>query len=237
MSDGNEHDDRDPVKRGTRTDGVIGAIRQAIIDGTFSANERLIEADLADRFGVGRAVIRTALFELAKEGLVEREQNRGARVRSFTLDEAIEIAEVRRELEALSAAKAAERITDDERTELSELLEHMQEAVAGGDVLGYSDLNQVLHRRIREISGHATAGRIVGELRNQAVRHQFRIGLLPGRPSVSLREHDAIITAVCARDVNAAATAMREHLTSVIDALESVKEQRRSTADAEPLPL
>jgi len=51
------------------------------------------------------------------------------------------------------------------------------------------------------------------------VRHQFRLSLVPGRPSVSLPEHLAIVDAVCARDPERAERAMRAHLTSVIDML------------------
>lgn len=75
---------------------VTAAIREAIVRGEFAPNQRLVEADLSRQFEVGRSGVRAALFELANEGLVERVQNRGARVRAVTLEEAIEISEVRR---------------------------------------------------------------------------------------------------------------------------------------------
>ena len=104
-----------------------------------------------------RAGVRNALVQLASEGLVERIQNRGARVRAVSLDEAIEITEVRMALEGLCAAKAAERATDNERRELREIGGRMRDAVATGDVLGYSDLNKQLHALVLGISGQATA--------------------------------------------------------------------------------
>ncbi|GHF58930.1 DNA-binding GntR family transcriptional regulator [Amycolatopsis bartoniae] len=206
---------------------VVVAIRDAIVRGDFVPNQRLVEADLSAQFSASRANVRAALIELANEGLVERVQNRGARVRAVSIEEAVEISEVRMMLEALCAAKAAERINDEEIAELEQLGETMRQAVAGGDVVGYSGLNQRLHRRVREISGQRTAGQVLERLRGQSVRHQFRLAMRPGRPSVSLPEHLAIIEGICAHDPERAQAAMRAHLESVIKALRE--------ADGDPL--
>jgi DNA-binding GntR family transcriptional regulator len=206
---------------GDRPGDVLAAIREAIIEGEFAPNQRLVEADLSTRFGASRAGVRSALFELANEGLVERVQNRGARVRAVTLDEAIEISEVRLVVEGLCAAKAAEHITDVEIAELRALGAAMRTAVAGGHVLRYSELNQRLHLRIRQISGQSAAAGVLERLRGQNVRHQFRLALVPGRPDVSLAEHLAIIDEICARAPDAAERAARRHLLSVIEALRS----------------
>src|SRR5882757_10790464 len=123
---------------------VVDGIRAAIADGEFVPDQRLVEADLSERFGASRASVRTALVQLTSEGLVERVQNRGARVRAVSLHEAIEITEVRMALEGLCAAKAAERATEADRCGLREIGGRMQDAVAAGDVLGYSDLNKQL---------------------------------------------------------------------------------------------
>lgn len=200
---------------------VLTAIREAIVAGDFAPNQRLVEADLSERFGASRANVRAALLELSNEGVVERVQHRGARVRAVTLREAIEISEVRMVVEGLCAAKAAERITDDEIAELRGLGEQMRGAVADGDVMAYSRLNERLHRRIREIGGQSTATAVLERLRAQNVRHQFRLALLPGRPQISLTEHLAVIDEICAHAPEAAARAARRHLQSVIEALKS----------------
>ena len=198
---------------------VVAAIRDAIVRGEFVPNQRLVEADLSAQFAASRASVRSALIELTNEGLVERVQNRGARVRAVSLAEAVEISEVRMMLESLCAAKAAERITDAEIAELRELGESMRAAVASGDVVGYSGFNQRLHRRVREIGGQQTAAQVLERLRGQSVRHQFRLAMRPGRPQVSLPEHLAIIDAICAHHPVEAAEAARVHLQSVIEAL------------------
>ncbi|WP_216311844.1 GntR family transcriptional regulator [Streptomyces nanshensis] len=201
---------------------LVEAIREAIIGGEFVPNQRLVEADLSTQFDASRASVRSALLELANEGLVERIQNRGARVRAVSLDEAVEISEVRMVLEGLCAAHAAAAVTGVEIRELRAIGASMREAVAEGDLLGYSSLNQELHRRVREIGGQRTASRLLERLRGQNVRHQFRLAMHPGRPAVSLPEHLAIIEAICTHDADAAEAAARKHLRSVIDTLREV---------------
>ena len=200
----------------------MDALREAITSGDFAPNQRLVEAELSEQFGVSRAAVRNALVQLTTEGLVERIQNRGARVRAVSLQEAIEITEVRMVVEGLCAARAADRATEGERSELREIGEQMQQAVAAGDVLGYSDINKRLHDLIMRISGQETACAVLGRLRGQNVRHQFRLAMHPGRPTVSLPQHLAIIEAICAGDADAAEAAMRAHLGSVIDTLPEI---------------
>ncbi|MEO3824868.1 GntR family transcriptional regulator [Actinomadura sp. B10D3] len=201
---------------------VVAGIREAILSGEFVPNQRLIEADLSERFAASRAGVRAALVELANEGLIERVQNRGARVRAVSLEEAVEISEVRMVIEGLCAAKAAERAAPADVASLQEIGEAMRTAVSSGDVLGYSRLNERLHSRVREISGQATASQVLERLRAQNVRHQFRLAMHPGRPQVSLPQHLDIIDAVAARDPAAAEEAARAHLRSVIETLREI---------------
>lgn len=206
-------------ERSNRERSVVAAIRDAIVGGEFVPNQRLVEADLSEQFAASRASVRSALLELTNEGLVERLQNRGARVRAVSLDEAVEISEVRMVLEGLCAAKAAEHVTAAEIRELKAIGKGMRSAVSSGDVLGYSQLNQQLHRRVREISGQQTATTVLERLRAQNVRHQFKLAMHPGRPAVSLPEHLAIIDGICAHDPVAAENAAHAHLRSVIGTL------------------
>jgi DNA-binding GntR family transcriptional regulator len=201
---------------------VFDELRAAILRGEYAPLQRLIETELIERYGTTRFVLRNALTRLATEGLIELQPNRGARIREISAAEAIEITEIRRAVEALVAARAAQRITDDEITELAALGAAMSAAVEQMDMVGYSELNAQLHGTVRRIAHHGTATRIIEQLHGQMVRHQFRLSLVPGRPSVSLPEHLAIIDAVCARDPERAEQAMRTHLDSVLKMLTTV---------------
>src|SRR5690606_18662782 len=119
-------------------------LRAAILDAEFAPHQRLIEADLSERYGASRASVRAALLNLTGEGLVERLPNRGARVRAISVDEAVEIVEVRLRLEALCVRRATENATDHDRDALRVLRSDIQAAVASGDLVHYSALNQDL---------------------------------------------------------------------------------------------
>lgn len=201
---------------------VTDVIRAAIIRGEYAPNQRLIEADLSAAFSASRATVRTALLELAGEGLVERLPNRGSRVRAISVDEAIEILEVRIGVEGLCAAKTAASISDDDAAALEGLRARMIESVAEGDLVEYSRLHLSLDNRIRELSHHATAADVLARLHAQSVRHQFKLSSRPQRAKVSVLEHAAIIDAVVARNPDAAERAVRSHLLSVIEALREV---------------
>ncbi|HET7018760.1 MAG TPA: GntR family transcriptional regulator [Streptosporangiaceae bacterium] len=198
---------------------VLDELRDAILAGEFVAGQRLVEVDLCERFGCSRFAVRAAIPVLASEGLVDVQRHRGARVRVIPLDEAIEITEVRGMLEGLTAARAAQRATSDDIDELQEIIRQMREAIAAAELARYSDANARLHSLIRRIADHQTATGIIERLRGQMVRHQFMLSLVPGRPTVSLAQHERIVAAIAARDSAQAEAAMRDHITSVIESL------------------
>lgn len=202
-----------------RHESITDDLRNEILAGRFAPGDRLLEIGLADQYQCSRATVRAALVELAAEGLVEREANRGAKVRRITIEEAIQITEARAALESLIASRAATNATADDQAELQQVIADMRAAVADGRSVDYSDLNAVLHRRIREMSGHDVAAHLVGNLRNRSAHHQYRLALMPGRPTESIEQHSAIVEAIVAGDEAAAADAMRQHLLSVIDVL------------------
>jgi DNA-binding GntR family transcriptional regulator len=195
------------------------ALRAAIADGDLLPGARLVEADLVAMLGVSRGNIRLAIDALAAEGLVERIQNKGARVRVVSTEEAIAITECRMPLEGLLARKAAERVTDAETDQLRGHLHTMAAAVDSGDVLKYSELIQQLHGMVGEAARHPIAADLVGRLQAQLVRHQFQLSLRPGRPQVSLRELTALVEAIADRDPDRAEAAAVSHFRSVIAAL------------------
>jgi DNA-binding GntR family transcriptional regulator len=198
---------------------ALTGLREAIARGEMAPAQRLVEGELAERFGVTRGSIRAALIDLTAEGLVERIHNRGARVRVVSVEEAVAITECRMVLEGLCAAKAAARATDEQSAELAALGQAMVKAVADGEPLTYSALNHELHAYIRDISGQQVAVELLQRLNAQLVRHRFQLALRPGRPQKSLNEHLALIEAIRAHDPEAAQVAVHAHLASVIDAL------------------
>jgi DNA-binding GntR family transcriptional regulator len=210
----------------TRDDDGYRRLRGAILRGDLVPNQRLVEADMSSAFEMPRAAVRTALVRLEHEGLIEREPHRGARVRLVTEQEAVEILQARAALEGLAASQAARNITRSGADELRAVLDRQRAALDKQDLMGASDVNAQLHAKIVELSGHATAQRLISALNSQMVRFQFRTILIPGRPTQSHQEHTAIVEAVAAGDASKAERAMHRHLTKVAEALERSQRSR-----------
>jgi DNA-binding GntR family transcriptional regulator len=178
-----------------------------------------VEASLTKLLGAGRTAVRSALVRLDQEGLVTREHNRGARVRLVTDNEALEIEEVRAALEGLLASQAAEKASASDLRELKLVLVEMRRRFAARDSVGYSELNPRFHQLIWNAARNTTAARLVGTLKSQSLRYQYQTMLRPGRTERSLREHEAIFTALAAHDADGAEKAMRHHLEEVLETL------------------
>lgn len=196
---------------------VVDAIRSAILAGDLVPGQRLVEAELCDSLNVSRGTVRVALMDLAHEGLVERIANRGARVRVVSVEEAIQITEVRMVLEILCAGKAAALATDQQIAALRAIGEQMAADVTAGDAMAYSEHNRELHQDVIRIADQPVAEKILDQLRARNVRHQFRLAFRPGRPQESLPLRIAVIEAIGSHDVAAAEEAARAHMTNVLD--------------------
>jgi DNA-binding GntR family transcriptional regulator len=231
------------VKRGTRTTvsagrsgtGQAGAgdsaargqleyayrrLKDAIMNGVYMPNQRLIEADVTQALGVSRTTLRAALIRLHEEGLVEIEVNRGARVRAFSLDEAVEILLVREVLEGLAAVLAIEKATPADIAELRAVVVEMEDALATDDVMRYAALNHRFHKIILDAADHEIVTRMLGSMRYPLIRYQFGSILVPGRRDQSLAEHQAILAALEAKDPTAIERAARLHVSNVREAVQ-----------------
>jgi DNA-binding GntR family transcriptional regulator len=194
-------------------------LRDAIMQGVYLPNQRLIEAEVTLALGVSRTTLRAALIRLHEEGLVEIEVNRGARVRAFSLDEAVQILMVREVLEGLAAVLAVQKATEEDVAALRAVVEEMKDALAVDDVMRYSSLNHRFHRIILEAADHEIVNRFLGSLQYPLIRYQFGSILVPGRRDTSLGEHQAILAALEARDAVEMERVSRLHVANVREAV------------------
>ena len=98
-----------PVQTVSAVDALAGALRDAILDGELPPGERLREQPLAETYGVARHTLRSALQQLAADGLVRIERNRGATVATLDAEQLVELFELRMALEVEAARLALER--------------------------------------------------------------------------------------------------------------------------------
>ncbi len=205
------------------TVSLLDKLRIAIYRGELAPAQRLVESELAQTYDTSRGAVREALALLQNEGLVTRQRNRSAWVRPITIEEAIEILEVRGVVEGMCAAKAAAQATRADHQELRRMADEMVDAVKNGDVLTDSRVSDQVHAKIREIAGQRTAAGIIDRLRYQGVRYQFHVSLLPGRLAQGAKEHLDIIDAVIAGDPATAEQLTRDHFATVIGALRQLE--------------
>jgi DNA-binding GntR family transcriptional regulator len=104
-------------------DLVRGELRRAILDGKLEGGAQLKQDELAERFGVSRIPVREALKQLAAEGLVTFHPNRGAVVSSLSLDEVLEMLEIRIALECRALRLAITNMLEDDFEDLSQILD------------------------------------------------------------------------------------------------------------------
>jgi DNA-binding GntR family transcriptional regulator len=103
-------------------DRVYSMIRDAIDNGALEPGERLVQDQLARMFKVSRSPIREAVVRLEKDGYVRVEPYRGAVVNDLTVQEMLQIYEIREGLEPFAAARATERATRVHRQTLKNLV-------------------------------------------------------------------------------------------------------------------
>jgi len=139
---------------GARASTITAELEEDIVLGRLQPRERLVEQDLADRFGTHRAAVRQALFDLDKKGLLEHVPNRGARVRDLSPDDVRQIYAVREELESMAARIIPLPVAAADIKRLEAIQKTHSRAVAAGDLRGVFYSNLRFHRALFSLCGN-----------------------------------------------------------------------------------
>ncbi len=184
-------------------------ILEAIDMGVFKPGDRLVESDLAERFGVSRTPIREALQRLETQSMLTRD-GRSLIVASLDYNQLAELYVVRAELEGLAAQLAARHATPEEVRVLRDMVEDDRALLDHPQEL--SRANRRFHKQIHLASHNRF---LVQQLdlvhRSMALLATTSLAA-EGRGEDALAEHDAIVSAIETRDGDAAARALRDHI-------------------------
>ena len=121
-------------------DVVFQTLRRAIITGEIAPGERLMEISLANQLGVSRTPVREAIRKLELEGLVVMIPRKGAQVAKITEDDLRDVIEIRSALEEFATTLACERITEEQKDELTKVHEAFKKCVeSNADILEIID--------------------------------------------------------------------------------------------------
>lgn len=194
--------------RPAQTD-AYSLILDAIDVGVYVPGDRLVESELAERFGVSRTPIREALQRLETQSLLTRD-GRSLIVASLDHNQLSELYVVRAELEGLAARLAARHATEEEVRVLEEMV--AEDAALMAQPTALSRANRRFHKQIHLASHNRF---LVQQLdlvhRSMALMATTSLAA-EGRGEKALAEHRAIVEAIRARDGDAAYQALRDHI-------------------------
>lgn len=211
-----------PLQRASLSEQAASRLRDMIIEGTLAPGERIVEGEIGARLGVSRTPLREALKTLAGEGLVDLVPAKGAIVRRVTAEAAREMLEVLAELEALAGRLAVARATDRQIGEVRALHDRMMAHYARRRRLDYYKLNQGIHTAIVALAANSELAAMHGQLQARMKRIRFVGHEGPGQWAAAVAEHEAMITALEARDARKLSSILRQHLTRTWERVKGV---------------
>lgn len=190
-------------------------ILDSIDAGIYKPGDRLVESELADRFGVSRTPVREALQRLETQSMLTRD-GRSLIVASLDHNQLAELYAVRTELEGLAARLAARHATEEEMRVLRSMVTE-DLSLLGGDPRALSRANKRFHKQIHLASHNRFLVQQLDLVHRSMALMATTSFAAEGRDAMGLAEHDAIVRAIEARDGEAAYQALRGHISKAFE--------------------
>ena len=214
---------------------TVLALREMVLRGQLAPRERLEEFDLSRRLGVSRPVVRSALDQLASEGLLEPTRSGGGyAARHFTLADIRDAILARSALEALAAGLAAKRIQHPSELDVArELNAQLAEAIPSRtsfptpeEMSRFGDLNAAFHNAFVSVAHSPMLSWCLQRLQSAAFASPAAV-VIPVEGDGARRafeEHEAILNAIQSGDASQAEHLVRRHAGLAIHGIESALE-------------
>lgn len=219
---------------GSLVDAVYETLLEAIIFGKIPGGTIVSELSLSKKLDVSRTPVHEAVSKLVKDGLVERQHGRRARIVEFTGDDLYEIFEMRKLLEGAAAELAAARIDMRQLTPLRMHSEELHADFEADDWLRkWVIFDETFHRTIADACGNR---RLARDIHRYHLLHRAfnRMGTDVNDLKEALAEHDKVLDMLEARDPAGAREAMEEHIAHWQSYF--VRSIMRGSTTKEPLP-
>lgn len=201
------------AQRGLLKDRAYEELKQLILDWTFMPGTFLSERQLAARLGMSKTPVRSALERLAHEGFVTISPQQGIVVREFSLEEIVDLFDIRIALETFVVKHLAGRLDEERVQRIEENLRGQLETTTSGDVRAATLLDADFHILLCEALGNQEILRTMLHLRDKLYRIVYRILHHDRRRiATSYDEHRAIADAVISGDGDLAAKLIVGHL-------------------------
>src|SRR5690242_831148 len=201
-----------PTGRRTLAEEAAAELHELILSGELPSGTALRLEELAKRLDMSQMPIREGLRRMAALGLVEIVPHKGAWVRDLSLEDLRDTHETRLALESLAVRAAAERFTEaDADKAATALADHLRLSQAQ-DLAGARDAHAEFHFALYRASGSQWLPRAIEPVWQNSERYRFGSRLTATMIEQNRREHQAILDACVARDVDGAETALHDHL-------------------------
>ena len=190
-------------------------IRNRLLKGEYAPGARLSESDLSEICGVSRTPVREALRRLALEYFVRIEPNRGAFVIDWSREDIMDMFEMRSMMEGLAARKAAERVSEQQLIDLTNIIEKIDEVAyfkSGNMMSDFLALNRQFHEIVFEASGSPRLTEIISRFVEQAVVVRTAAQFSPDDILRSNHHHKELLSAIKAKNGTLAENIMRVHI-------------------------
>ncbi len=195
---------------------VAELLRQRIFANDLAPGSWIDELRLAEEYGISRTPLREALKVLAAEGLVTMKVRRGAYVTEVNEKDQRDVYHLLSLLESDAAGVVAKEATAEQLAELQAL--HLELAAAVTDAEKFFEINERFHMRLLEMANNRWRDQMVGDLRKVMKLNRHNSLFKSGRLEESLREHQAIMNALLARDPQATIRHMQAHFANGLEA-------------------
>ncbi|ALE97779.1 FCD domain-containing protein [Serratia marcescens] len=193
--------------------------KQALVTLSYKPGEYLNTAQVMNDLDMGRTPINQAIHRLANEGLLQVIPRKGVMVSPLSMDDALELIEVRLANEMLCMQLASQRITERQIATLTELNRQIEAASQERDRVRMMTLDHEFHQELAQIAGNNMLADILSVLHARAQRFWASTLSREGHMREVIDEHRAIIAALAAQDSAAAAEAAQAHILSFRSAL------------------
>lgn len=191
---------------------VFAHLREAIIKGVLKPGERLMEIQLAEKLGVSRTPVREAIRKLELEGLVVMIARKGAYVADVSINDIVNIFEVRMSLEGLAAELAAQRISEQELMLLQAKHAEFEKCFYKEELEQKLKIDIEFHAIIYKATRNSRLISILDSLREQIGRYRKTYMSNFDLAHKAGVEHEKILNAIIARDGKLAKQYAMEHI-------------------------
>lgn len=211
------------VDRPSVADQVFNTLQERILSLELPPNAKLSEVDVSVQLGVSRQPVRDAFYRLSKLGFLVIRPQRSTTVSLISESAVMQARFIRTALEIESLRAATEKLTDEDFKALDLILAAQKEAHLAKDTLRFHKLDDQFHREICVRAGVGYTWDLIQD--SKAHMDRVRMLSLSFASLVAFEDHVAIIEAMKARDADAAAQAMRSHLSRIREQLDRIREE------------